>query len=309
MKRIALGLITLAMAVVLAPPGVWLLPSQVRQYCVTGVDSYSLTGITFDNPGLAFVATLSLMPMHMQDITVSNFNFASAVGTLLFDFTGGGSNIDFTILTLMVVHNAPGSGGFLNVTGTGTLTNTGFDPTLYDWSITSNTTAGVTGYKHYPGPGQRSPRTSISAFARQWAAGCRRAPSSECKEAHFSAGFLTRVNLRDYVREFGTGSACPSWWNGSTYKARWLFQSPFERQTRWRRLSPQASPMMKPKAADTSIHMGKVAIDSLVMRLAPGKAVHGQRGGRSHERSSETSRSGPGCGRVGDRGGWQVVAT
>jgi hypothetical protein len=144
MKRIALGLITLAMAVVPAPPA--MATPITGQAIITGVDSYSLTGITFDNPGLAFVATLSLMPMHLQPITVSNFNFASAVGTLLFDFTGGGSNIDFTILTLMVVHNAPGSGGFLNVTGTGTLTNTGFDPTLYDWSITSNTTAGVTGY-------------------------------------------------------------------------------------------------------------------------------------------------------------------
>src|SRR6478609_2306775 len=53
--------------------------------------------------------------------------------------------------------------------------------------------------------------------------------------------------------------------------------------------------MMKPKAADKIIHMGTKSAGFSVMRLAPVRAVRGQRGGRLHERSRDPLRSVPGC--------------
>ena len=68
----------------------------------------------------------------------------------MFDFKSGGLEVDFSILTLTVVHNSPGTSGFLNVIGTGMLTDTGgtqnYDPTLYKFSLTSTTTDDATGY-------------------------------------------------------------------------------------------------------------------------------------------------------------------
>jgi len=113
---------------------------------IDGVDMYSLTGITFANPGFVFVANNGLTAMHSQNIALTSFNFATAVGTSLFDFTGGGKTIDFTLLTLSVLQNTPGTNGFLNVVGTGTLTATGFDPTLYRFTLTSTTIDDATGF-------------------------------------------------------------------------------------------------------------------------------------------------------------------
>ena len=93
--------------------------------------------------GLVFSATDGLTPLLHQFINLTSFSFSSAANTSLFDFTSGGSEIDFTILTLTVVQN---SSTFLNVVGTGILTETGFAPTDYDFSLTSTTTATQTSY-------------------------------------------------------------------------------------------------------------------------------------------------------------------
>jgi len=143
MKRVALGVLALAMAVQ-APSA--MATSITGHAIIDGVDKYSLVGITFSNPGLAFVANLALMPMDLKPVSLNSFNFANAVGTSLFDFTSGGTTIDFTMLTLTVVHNTPGTNGFLNVIGTGTLSETGFDPTLYRFTLTSTTIDDATGY-------------------------------------------------------------------------------------------------------------------------------------------------------------------
>jgi hypothetical protein len=61
---------------------------------------------------------------------------------LLFDWNHGGTDITMTLINLVVDHNGP---TFLNIHGTATMTETGFDPTLYDYSI-SSTTTGLTSF-------------------------------------------------------------------------------------------------------------------------------------------------------------------
>jgi len=139
MKRVALGLLALAMAVAQAPSA--MATPITGQAAVAGIDTYSATGITFINPGLVFSATDGLTPMLMQFISLTNFNFATATSTVLFDFPSSG--IDFSILTLTVLQNSP---TFLNVVGTGVLTANGFDPTDYRFSLTSTRTGTQTSY-------------------------------------------------------------------------------------------------------------------------------------------------------------------
>lgn len=140
MKRVALGLLALTMAVVQAPSA--MAASITGQATIVGVDTYSLTGINFVNPGLVFTTTDGLSPMFQQLIKLTSFTFASPAGSL-FDFKSGGTEIDFTILTALVHQNTP---TFLNVTGTGLLTDTGYTPTDYKFSLTSTTTGTQTGY-------------------------------------------------------------------------------------------------------------------------------------------------------------------
>ena len=139
MKRVALGLLALAMAV--QAPSAMANPIT-GQAAIAGIDTYSATGISFINPGLVFSATDGLTPMLMKFITLDSFNFASAANVKLFDFDGG-TGIDFTMLTLTVVSNSP---TFLNVVGTGVLTDTGYDPTDYRFSLTSTRTGSQTSY-------------------------------------------------------------------------------------------------------------------------------------------------------------------
>jgi PEP-CTERM motif len=140
MKRVALGLLALAMAVAQAPSA--MATSITGQATIVGVDTYSLTGIDFKNPGLTFTTTDGLSPMLLQTVNLTSFSFASPSG-LLFDFKSGGTEIEFSILTAVVMENTK---TFLNVTGTGVLTDTGYSPTDYIFSLTSTTTASQTGY-------------------------------------------------------------------------------------------------------------------------------------------------------------------
>lgn len=137
MKRVALGLLASAMALVPATSA--MADPITGQAAVAGIDTYNATGIMFVNPGFVFSATGDLMPLLHQFITVESFSFGSAPGVSLFDVGG----IDFTINTDTVVTNTP---AFLNVLGTGTLTAPGFSATDYKFSLTSTTTADVTSY-------------------------------------------------------------------------------------------------------------------------------------------------------------------
>jgi hypothetical protein len=144
MKKVALGLLTLAMAAVQAPSA--MAASITGQAAVAGIDTYSATGITFINPGLVFSATDGLTLLKMQFISLDSFNFATAGGTTLFDFTSGPDTVGFSILSATVEHNTIGTGGFLNVVGTGVLTDTGYSTTDYRFSLTSTTTGTQTSY-------------------------------------------------------------------------------------------------------------------------------------------------------------------
>jgi hypothetical protein len=133
MKRVALGLVALAMTVPLAPSA--MATSIIGQAAVAGADKYSATGITFSNPGVVFLANAALTPLFDQKINLEDFTFAGTQSTTLFDTSGG---YDFTILTVAVAMN---SSNFLNLSGTGTLTASGFAPTPYVFHLSSNRTA------------------------------------------------------------------------------------------------------------------------------------------------------------------------
>ena len=137
MKRVALGV--LAFATVLVPAPSAMAGSITGEAAIAGIDTYNATGITFINPGFVFSTSGDLMPLLHQFVTVDSFNFASASGVTLFNVSGD----VFTILTDTVEKNTK---SFLNVIGTGKLDIPGFSPTIYDFSLTSTTTASTTSY-------------------------------------------------------------------------------------------------------------------------------------------------------------------
>jgi len=111
---------------------------------IGGTNSYSLTGVDFHNHlGFVFAADGDLAVMNSSPLVMmSNITFANAAGELLFDWNHGGTEITLTILNLIVDQNGP---TFLNTHGTATLTETGFDPTHFDITLTS-TRLGLTDY-------------------------------------------------------------------------------------------------------------------------------------------------------------------
>ena len=122
MKKVALGLLALAMALALAPPA--MATPITGHVAIAGDNTYSLTDITFSNPAGVFTATGSLAIMTSAPaINLNMITFATAPGELLFDWNNGGTDITMTLLSLIVHQNTP---TFLNITGTATLTETGF---------------------------------------------------------------------------------------------------------------------------------------------------------------------------------------
>jgi hypothetical protein len=139
MKKLALGVLAVAMAIAAAPAAK--ADSITGFVALAGMDSYSLTGITFTKPGVVLDATGDLAVMLTSPtVTMTTFNFATAVGTVLFDWNSAGSDINLTIQSLNVLKDTPGMGGFLNVMGTGLMSETGKDPTTYEFSLTSTNT-------------------------------------------------------------------------------------------------------------------------------------------------------------------------
>lgn len=133
MKRVALGLFALSMAVVQTPSamGTSITGSAAAAFAT---DTYTMTGITFTSPSTLFSATGSLSVLLNQSITLNDFSFASAPNTLLFDFTSGGTEITMTISSLTVGVDTTSK---LLLTGIATLTETGFSPTVYDFNLLS----------------------------------------------------------------------------------------------------------------------------------------------------------------------------
>jgi len=142
MKRVALGILALAMAAVVTPSA--MANPITGKAVVDGIDTYTMTGITFSNPGFVFTANASLMPVLHQFINLDDFTFGNALHETMFNVAEGTTDFTMTVLSAMV---QPGTTStFLNVKGTGIMTETGFDPTAYDFTLTSTTLGGVTGY-------------------------------------------------------------------------------------------------------------------------------------------------------------------
>jgi|SRR6516165_4470218 hypothetical protein len=132
---------TFALALAFAPLA--MANSITGDLAIGGTNMHSLTGITFNNPAVIFLATGSLAVMSsVPTLTLNNITFATATGESLFDWNHGGTDIKMTLLNLTVEKNSP---RFLNVKGTATLTQSGFSPTKYDYSLASTAT-GVTSY-------------------------------------------------------------------------------------------------------------------------------------------------------------------
>ena len=140
MKRVALGMLALAMSIAVARPAMG--TPITGEMAIVGLDTYSLTGVTFLNPGLVVDANGSLAALlGFKDVDLNNFNFATAAGHVLFDWNHMATDIEATILSLNVMSD---NNRFLNVDGTALLTRTGDAATKYDFSFTSTHTDGVT---------------------------------------------------------------------------------------------------------------------------------------------------------------------
>lgn len=141
MKRGALGLVVLAMAVALVTPA--RASSITGDVSIAGLDTYNATSITFVNPAdvLSASGTLAVMTS-VPTVTMTDVTFGSAIGTVLFNWNNFGTAISMTIDTLSVIEN---TATFLNVKGTATMAETGLTDTMYDYSFTSTKT-GMTSF-------------------------------------------------------------------------------------------------------------------------------------------------------------------
>lgn len=140
MKRLALAL-TIALA---ARAGATNITGNLA---IAGLDTFTGNSITFHDPGTVLLATGSLSPMAPPDPTPLNLanepNFLAESGKELFSWTQGGTTITMTVDTFIVNND---NAFFLNVLGKATLTETGFSPTPYNFSLASTRPDGTTSY-------------------------------------------------------------------------------------------------------------------------------------------------------------------
>lgn len=140
MKRICLAL-TLVLAVRTASAS-----PILGKLAIAGLDTFTNNTLTFHNPAVILTATgdFGAMGAPATLIILNNaVNFGSEVGTELFDVTDAGITLTMTIESFMIETN---STNFLNVLGTATMTRTGRDATLYDFSLTSSRPDGTTSF-------------------------------------------------------------------------------------------------------------------------------------------------------------------
>ena len=142
-KRVALGTLLLATAFAMVPSA--RATSVSGSAALAGVNTYTLSSVTFDGPGVVFKSTGSLAtgipgaPV-MSTVTMDpSVDFATADGIQL--FTNG--VVTMTINTWNVLTD---TAVFLNIEGTAVLTQTGFSPLDYDYTLTSTTVGTSTTY-------------------------------------------------------------------------------------------------------------------------------------------------------------------
>jgi hypothetical protein len=146
MKKLAIALLAMATAVAFAPSA--LANPITGTITIFGFDTFTSTGVNFTAPDFVVGATGTLAAI--PNGTATSLTNISWVGTgsqsvsdgvELFDVNSGFSTL--TIGSYDVVGDTPGA--FLNVTGTGWLTETGYTGQNVTWSLTS-TDNGVTSF-------------------------------------------------------------------------------------------------------------------------------------------------------------------
>lgn len=108
---------------------------------IFGFDSYNETGISFTSPSTISAASGTLAPYLNQTVGLTNFTWAGANGIELFFSPAVGSTMTFTINGPVNVVNDDSA--FLNVTGTGTFTESGFTDTSGTFHLTSTNNGNV----------------------------------------------------------------------------------------------------------------------------------------------------------------------
>lgn len=112
---------------------------------LAGLDTYTTSSVVFTSPAVVLTATgsLSIMPGTVP-VNFSNIaNFSNEPGQALFTWSNLGITVTMVIDSLTVDTN---NQNFLNIMGRATLTETGFDPTIYAYDFTSTRPDGTTSY-------------------------------------------------------------------------------------------------------------------------------------------------------------------
>lgn len=144
MKMYGLVLLAVSTALVITPD---VLASPILgSISVSGVDTYTYPGeagspplgISFTNPGVVLAANGTFASLLSDSAILDGFNFASGVGTELFNVNSGASTL--TIDSLAVLQD---TSSFLNISGTGLLTETGYTSEVINFTLTS-TSSGLT---------------------------------------------------------------------------------------------------------------------------------------------------------------------
>jgi hypothetical protein len=144
MKKFEFALLAMAAALAITPAA---LADSISGSIAIGEasnssDTWNTTGITFIGTGAVHQATGTLSGLLNDTAQLTSFTFApasDAVGVELFNVGSGLST--FTIDSIMVGFNGTQNGTpFLNLSGTGLLTETGYDNTLANFSLTSTNT-------------------------------------------------------------------------------------------------------------------------------------------------------------------------
>jgi hypothetical protein len=144
MKKFAFALLAMAAALAITPAA---LADSISGSITIGEasnspDTWNATGITFTGTGAVRQATGTLTSLLGDTAQLTSFTFdpaSDADGVVLFNVGSGLSTL--TIGSIVVDFNGTEGGTpFLNLSGTGQLTETGYDDTPATFSLTSTTT-------------------------------------------------------------------------------------------------------------------------------------------------------------------------
>jgi len=114
---------------------------------VSGTDTYNSSGITFSpGTGVVLAGTGTLSVFQLSDpVTLTSFGFNStAIGKMILSATNAaGEIVTFTLTGIPTIVSETAS--FLNITGTGDFTETGYSDTAGTFTLTS-TSNGITSF-------------------------------------------------------------------------------------------------------------------------------------------------------------------